>query len=50
MIVSKRTFREREETNRMVKINTNEHNDLFPEVRFQVTYSPLRRPQRSGLF
>jgi hypothetical protein len=27
--------REEEESNRMVKINTNEHNDLFPEVRFQ---------------
>ena len=27
--------REREETNRMVMINTNEHDDLFPEVRFQ---------------
>jgi hypothetical protein len=46
-------FREREdrkETNRVLKINTNEHGDLFPEVRFQETYSPLRRPQRSGLF
>jgi hypothetical protein len=34
--VSKRTFRERgeEEPNR-VKINTNEHDDFFPEVRFQ---------------
>jgi hypothetical protein len=30
-------FRERgeEESNRKVMINTNEHNDLFPEVRFQ---------------
>jgi hypothetical protein len=45
-------FRERgeEESNRKVMINTNEHNDLFPEVRFQRTYSPLRRPHRSGLF
>jgi hypothetical protein len=50
-------FRERErereergETNRMVKINTSGHDDLFPEVRFQRTYSPLRRPQRPGLF
>jgi hypothetical protein len=28
---------EREETNRVMKINTNEHDDLFPEVRFQRT-------------
>jgi hypothetical protein len=41
---------EREETNREMKINTNEHDDLFPEVRFQGTYFPLRRPQRPGLF
>jgi hypothetical protein len=41
--VSKRTSSEREETNQIVKINTNEHNDLFPEVRFQRTYSLLRR-------
>ena len=41
---------EREKTNRMVMINTNEHDDLFPEVRFQWTYSPSRRPQRPGLF
>jgi hypothetical protein len=50
--MSKRTL-EREkkaETNRVMKINTNEHSDLFLEVRFQRTYSPLRRPQRSGLF
>jgi hypothetical protein len=47
--MSKGTFEERGETNR-VKINTNEHGDLFPEVRFQGTYSPLRRPQRSSLF
>jgi hypothetical protein len=35
--VSKRTLErdEREETNRVMKINTNKHNDLFPEVRFQ---------------
>jgi hypothetical protein len=33
-----------------VKINTNGHDDLFPEVWFQRTYSPLRRPQRPGLF
>jgi hypothetical protein len=26
---------EREETNRMVMTDTNEHGDLFPEVRFQ---------------
>jgi hypothetical protein len=46
--MSKRTLEreEREETNRVMKINTNEHSDLFPEVRFQGTYSPLRRPQR----
>jgi hypothetical protein len=50
--VSKRTL-EREgrgETNRMVKMNTSGHGDLFPEVRFQRTYSALRRPQRLGLF
>ena len=41
---------EREETNRVIKINTSEHGDLFLEVRFQGTYSPLRRPQRPGLF
>jgi hypothetical protein len=41
---------EMEETNRVMKINTNEHSDLFPEVWFQRTYSPSRRPQRSGLF
>jgi hypothetical protein len=35
--VSKGTLEreEREETNRVRKINTNEHSDLFPEVRFQ---------------
>jgi hypothetical protein len=45
-------FRERGEgrNKRVMKINTNEHTYLFPEVRFQRTYSPLRRPQRSGLF
>jgi hypothetical protein len=50
--MSKRTLEreEREETNRKVKINTSGHEDLFPEVRFQRTYSPLRRPQRLGLF
>jgi hypothetical protein len=50
--MSKRTLErgEREETNPVMKINTNEQGDLFPEVRFQGTYSPLRRPQRSGLF
>jgi hypothetical protein len=42
--------RGRGETNRMMKIKTNGHDDLFPEVRFQRTYSPLRRPQRPGLF
>jgi hypothetical protein len=41
---------EREETNRVMKINTNEHGDLFPVVQFQGTYSLLRRPQRLGLF
>jgi hypothetical protein len=41
---------EREETNRVMKINTNEHGDLFLNVRFQRTYSPLWRPQRAGLF
>jgi hypothetical protein len=30
-----------EESNRKVMINTNEHNNLFPKVRFQRTYSPL---------
>jgi hypothetical protein len=50
--MSKRTLEreEREETNRMVKINTSGHDDLFPEVRFQRTYSLLRRPQMPGLF
>jgi hypothetical protein len=45
-------FRERgeEESNRRIMINTNEHNDLFPEVRFRRTYSLLRRPRRLGLF
>jgi hypothetical protein len=33
-----------------VKINTSGHGDLSPEVWFQRAYSPLRRPQRSGLF
>jgi hypothetical protein len=48
--VSKRTLEreEREETNRVMKINTSGNGDLFPEVRFQRTYSPLRRPQRPG--
>jgi hypothetical protein len=41
---------ERGETNRVMKINTNEHGDLFPKVRFQGTYSPLRMPQRPSLF
>jgi hypothetical protein len=47
-----REIRERgdEESNRKIMINTNEHNDLFPDVRFRRTYSPLRRPRRSGLF
>ena len=51
MVVSKRTLEreEREETNR-VKTNTSENSDLFPKVRFQRTYSPLRRLQRPGLF
>jgi hypothetical protein len=32
MVVSKRTLEreEREETNRVTKVNTNEHGDLFP--------------------
>jgi hypothetical protein len=35
--MSKRTFRERGEgeSNRKLMINRNEHDDLFPEVRFQ---------------
>jgi hypothetical protein len=33
-----------------MKINANEHGDLCPDVRFEGTYSPLRRPQRLGLF
>jgi hypothetical protein len=37
------------ESNCRIMINTNEHNDLFPEVRFRRTYSPLKRPQRPGL-
>jgi hypothetical protein len=47
-----RELRERveEESNRKVMIITNEHNDLFPEVRFQRTYSWLRRSHRPGLF
>jgi hypothetical protein len=49
--VSKRTSSERgEKTNQIVKIDTNGYSDLFLEVRFQRTYSLLRRPQRSGLF
>jgi hypothetical protein len=50
--MSKRTLEreERGETNRVIKINTNEHGDLFPEVQFQGTYSPLRRPLRLDLF
>jgi hypothetical protein len=46
--VSKRTLEreERGEIDRVMKINTSEHGDLFPDVRFQRTYSPLRRPQR----
>jgi hypothetical protein len=39
-----------EESNRRIMINTNEHNDLFPKVRFRRTYSLLRRPWRPGLF
>jgi hypothetical protein len=39
-----------EESNRKIMINTNEHKDLFPDVWFRRTYSPLRRPHRSGLF
>jgi hypothetical protein len=41
---------EREEINRVMKINTNEHGDLFPKVRFQRAYSPLMRPQMPSLF
>jgi hypothetical protein len=49
--VSKRTLEreEREETNRVMKINTNEQGDLFPEVRFQRTYSASRRLERPGV-
>jgi hypothetical protein len=41
--MSKRTLEreeieERGEINRVMKINTNEHGDLFPEVRCQGTY------------
>jgi hypothetical protein len=45
-------FRERgeEESNHKVMVNINEHDNLFPEVRFRRTYSPLRMPCRSGLF
>jgi hypothetical protein len=39
-----------EESNCKVMINTNEHDDLFPEVQFQRTYSSLRRPHRLDLF
>jgi hypothetical protein len=50
--VSKRNLEreERGETNRIVKINTSGHGDLFSEVWFQRTYSQLRRPQRPSLF
>jgi hypothetical protein len=50
--MSKRTLEreERGETNQVMKINTNEHGDLFPDVWFQRTYSSLRRAQRPGLF
>jgi hypothetical protein len=55
-IVSKITSRERErerveeESNHKVMINTNEYNDLFPEVQFHRTYSLLSMPRRPGLF
>jgi hypothetical protein len=39
-----------EKSNRKVIINTNEHDDLFPEVRLRRTYSTSRRPRRLGLF
>jgi hypothetical protein len=38
------------ESNRKVMINTKEHDDLFPEVRFQSTYFLFRRPCKLGLF
>jgi hypothetical protein len=38
------------ESNCRIMINTNEHNDLFPEVRFRRTYSPSKRPQRRVFF
>jgi hypothetical protein len=39
MIANKRTRERGEgELNRKVMINTNEHDDLFPEVRFQRTH------------
>jgi hypothetical protein len=46
-------FRERErgegeQTNRMVKINTSGHGDLFPEVRFERTYSPVEEATKDG--
>jgi hypothetical protein len=46
-----RELRERGEgeVNRKVRMNTNEHDDLFPEVWFRITYSPLRSPRRTGL-
>jgi hypothetical protein len=48
-VCEQENFRERGRT-KLCKVNTNEHNDLFPEVWFQWTYSLLRRPRRPGLF
>jgi hypothetical protein len=48
--VSKRTLErgEREETNRMVMINTNEDSDLFPEVRFLKNLLPVEEATKAG--
>jgi hypothetical protein len=49
--MSKRNFRKRKGRNKSSgEDQHNRHGDLFPEVRFQRTYSPLKRPQRLGLF
>jgi hypothetical protein len=39
-----------EETNHNRGSNTKNTSDLFPEVQFRRTYSPLRGPLRTGLF
>jgi hypothetical protein len=48
--VSKRTLEreERGEKDRVVKINTSEHDDFFPGVRFQRTYSPVDEATKAG--